>query len=185
MFEIIGYLLCCWLLADFITGIIHWLEDRYDLDKMPLIGGYVQEHIIGPNRLHHVEPLDFLKASFFKRNATSFIPAFTVGFALLFVNPLLSTPFFMAGFGNQVHALAHSKGKVSKFTEVLQKIGIFSSPKQHSVHHTSPYDCNYCPMTDFVNPVLEAFNFWERLEYVIEKVAGIKSIGSKNYPPKV
>jgi len=185
MFSWIGYLLCCWLLADFIAGVFHWVEDRYDLSNIPRFGRFLNKWITAPNRLHHDRPQSFLNNGFWYRNSTNFIPAFTAAFIVLLLSPVFSTPFFMVAFGNQVHALSHSKGKVSKFTAVLQEIGIFQSPKQHSFHHTSPYDCNYCPMTDYLNPVLEAFNFWYRFEWVIEKTTGIKALEIPNYPPRI
>jgi hypothetical protein len=27
-------------------------------------------------------------------------------------------------------------------------------------HHKSPYNFNYCILTNYLNPVLDAFNFW-------------------------
>ncbi len=53
MFETIGYLLICWLAADFMSGFWHWLEDRYFDTEWPIIGKYIAK----PNRLHHDQPI--------------------------------------------------------------------------------------------------------------------------------
>lgn len=185
MFALIGYLLVCWLIADFIAGVFHWIEDRYDLVNIPKFGDFLHKWITAPNRNHHSHPQDFLNNGFWYRNSTNFIPAFTVAVLIFLISPICSLPFFMVAFGNQVHALSHMKGKVSKTVEVFQNVGLLQSPKQHSLHHTSPYDCNYCPMTNYLNPILEAVNFWYRLEKVVLKTTGIKPIDIPNYPPKI
>jgi hypothetical protein len=45
------------LLADFISGFVHWLEDAYARPEMPWVGGIARE-----NLLHHDKPRDFLKS---------------------------------------------------------------------------------------------------------------------------
>ena len=51
------------LLADFVSGIIHWFEDRYGNPKWPVLG-----HAIRANQEHHFRPRAFLKGSFLSRN---------------------------------------------------------------------------------------------------------------------
>ena len=43
------------LLADFFAGFIHWAEDAYAREDMPIIGPLVA----APNVLHHKQPRAF------------------------------------------------------------------------------------------------------------------------------
>lgn len=181
MIWLFGYLLICWLISDFIAGIFHWVEDRYDFSNLPLVGGFIDDQILKPNANHHLHPQDFTKNGFWYRNYTNFVPSFIVGLLVFLYNPYLSTPIFMSAFGNQVHYLSHRQGKVSEFTATLQEIGIFQSPKQHSLHHTNPYDSYYCPMTDFINPILQRINFWEKLENFVSLVFRVRPKSLQNY----
>jgi len=45
---------------------------------------------------------------------------------------------------------------------------------EHHEHHSGDHDNNYCPVTPFVNPLLEWINFWRNLENAIEKLTGVK-----------
>jgi hypothetical protein len=69
------------LLADFVTGVVHWLEDRFGSEAWPLLGPLV----IAPNRLHNREPLAFTRAGFLSRNSTAAAGALAIGAAALLV----------------------------------------------------------------------------------------------------
>ena len=45
-------ILICILVADFLTGLVHWAEETYGLSTLPLIGKLVIE----PNIEHHRNP---------------------------------------------------------------------------------------------------------------------------------
>ena len=47
------------LLADFLAGVIHWLEDAYGTEDTPIIGPLA----IRPNIIHHHYPRFFTKLS--------------------------------------------------------------------------------------------------------------------------
>jgi ubiquitin-conjugating enzyme E2 variant len=71
-----------------------------------------------------------------------------------------------ASLSNQIHAIAHAKQK-NKIIILFQKIGLIQSKEMHDLHHTSPYDINYCVMTNYLNPFLTYINFWYKLENVL------------------
>jgi hypothetical protein len=147
-------LVSAWLLADFISGFWHWLEDRYFEESWPIIGKYIAK----PNQLHHAQPLEFLNGGYWQRNYTAIIPA-AVAFALY-----PSWVFVFVSQANEIHAWAHSKGKVSGWVAAIQETGFFQSPRHHGEHHRSPFDCKYCVMSDWLNPILDYVRFWPTLE---------------------
>jgi ubiquitin-conjugating enzyme E2 variant len=48
------------------------------------------------------------------------------------------------------------------------------------MHHTYPHQINYCPITPYVNPILEYIDIWKRMENFIEKYVGIKPRSSSD-----
>ena len=41
------------------------------------------------------------------------------------------------------------------------------------MHHTNPKDVRYCPVTNALNPVLDALQFWVGLEWLLARVFGL------------
>lgn len=167
MMAAIAHIVACWLIADFVSGIGHWLEDRYFDESLPILGKYVA----APNQMHHSQPNEFLAGGYWFRNWTTIVPA---GLAFLLT---LWTPwclvFLFVSQANEIHAWAHQR--CNWFVRMLQETGFFQSPRQHGQHHKAPFDCRYCVMTDFLNPVLDAFMFWSLLEKVVS-MFGIRPI---------
>ncbi len=56
MFDIIGQILVSWLLADLLTGVVHWVMDRFGKESWPVVGPL----IIRANSEHDADALDFL-----------------------------------------------------------------------------------------------------------------------------
>ncbi len=166
-----GTVVLAYLTADLIAGFFHWLEDRYFDEAWPIVG----EYIARPNNLHHVQPTAFLGGNYWNRNWTTVVPA---GLAVL-VAATLESPFWMLTFAfvsqaNEVHAWAHRKGKVGRWIAVLQNVGVLQSSKHHAVHHRSPFDVHYCPLTDWLNPILDEAGFWTCLERIVFLASGLK-----------
>lgn len=169
-----GQIVFLWLLADFITGAIHWWEDTYGNPTWPIIGKYV----IMPNIEHHIKPRGLLQGTYFDRVNTSFATAVIVIMILWLCGwhswrMIVCLMFCVQG--NEIHAMGHRSDKENgKIVLFLQKIGLIQRRKTHGWHHKAPYETNFCVMTEFVNPVLNKINFWMRLEWVILKVFRIK-----------
>lgn len=155
-----------WLLADLLSGLLHWWEDRYANANWPVLGKWVAQ----PNQLHHTKPLAFLHQGYWSRNWTTIIPALFL-FAVTVPHPSCLIFLFLSQ-ANEIHALAHRKGKVPRWVAWAQGIGVLQSPKHHSGHHRYPYARNYCAMTDWLNPLLERFNLWRKLERIVEMTTG-------------
>jgi ubiquitin-conjugating enzyme E2 variant len=162
------------LLADFVAGIVHWLEDAYGDEHTPIVGPL----LIKPNIVHHHYPRHFTKLSWWQSSwdlvlLCAAVLAAAWAFDLLCWQLVLFL--VVAANANQVHKWSHrtaaENGPVVTF---LQRIRILQTPRQHALHHTDPKNTFYCPITNLVNPVLERIRFWPRLEAVIERLTGLR-----------
>lgn len=165
----IGFTFVCWLAADLLSGFWHWWEDRYADERWPLIGKWIAK----PNQLHHDQPIAFLNQSYWSRNWTTIVPS-AVALALTFPNPW-SLVFVFVSQANEIHAWAHSRGKVSRWIEMFQETGFFQSPRHHAAHHVSPFATKYCVMSDWLNPILDRLQVWRGLEWIVEKTLRVSS----------
>jgi len=167
----------CILIADFFTGAIHWFEDAYGNPNWCCgLGQVIKDNII-----HHELPEKFLEGSFFERIKVSlFIACILFSIFLLFglMNWYIAFTLAYASLSNQIHAIGHVK-QTNKVIIVLQKIGLIQSKEMHDLHHASPYDINYCVMTNYLNPILTYFNFWYKIEHLLSLV-GIKTTRGLN-----
>jgi len=169
MLEII----ICVIVADFLTGLIHWAEDCYGLPTWPLIG----KAVIVPNIEHHQNPILLTMGTIISRNYQPFLIVLFIVF-LFYMFGLLSWHVLLVGFlaslGNEVHAWNHKPPKENPwFVNFLHDIGLIQNRRQHAKHHKIPYNKYYCTLTNFTNEVLETINFWRGLEYLLSKM-GIK-----------
>ncbi|MEM1193939.1 MAG: fatty acid desaturase CarF family protein [Pseudomonadota bacterium] len=161
------------LIADFCSGVLHWVEDRYLTQHWPIVG----KLIVNANNLHHAQPRAFTGDGFWLRNWPS-----------LFVGLVLAFGFWLAGWvtvftvslvavssilPTQAHYWAHLRAaETPAVVRGLQRIGLLQSPQHHWRHHRGAKDNYFCTMTNLVNPVLEHVQFFQRLEKLITFLAG-------------
>lgn len=166
---VLGY-----LVADFLTGVYHWIKDTYFSPFTPIIG----PKLIWGSRLHHVRPrhiIDHSDLELFLGSAqwTSFwiIPlAAWIGPSLFLVSLFLTI-----SLNDVVHKYSHvTEEETPELVKHLQKLHIIQGYDEHHQHHVYPHTVNYCPITPYVNTVLEKLNLWRRLEDFIEKHFGVK-----------
>jgi len=171
---IVGTILVCLVIADVITGVVHWWEDTYGLPDWPLVGPAV----IQPNILHHQQPGLIGRAStLVSRNYQSVVPALAVSGIIVVVWgwgvwPVVLT-LMLSSFGNEIHTWNH-RTKNNRVITFLQNSGLVQSPRNHSWHHKAPYDTHFCTLTNFTNEVFEIVQFWRWLEWFGEKVFRVK-----------
>ena len=161
--HIVGSILCGLLLADFVTGLVHWWEDRLGNPAWPFIG----RHVIAPNRLHHDRPMAFTETSFFQRNWTSAIASLSLGFILAAIfgpSLLLATAVTAGCIANEVHYFTHKPLVAPSWIRILQNTGFLQSPRGHARHHKAPQNSDYCSITDWLNPWLQKAGLWDRLD---------------------
>jgi ubiquitin-conjugating enzyme E2 variant len=158
-------------LADFISGLIHWFEDRYGNPKWPVLG-----HTIRANQEHHFRPRAFLEGSFLSRNREVFVlgTLFLAGFWVTGTLNLFTGSAVLFGmFANEFHRAAHRSPKENgRLITALQKTGLAQSFQHHAAHHRQGKDTHYCVVTNYTNPILERIGFFPALERIVEATTG-------------
>jgi ubiquitin-conjugating enzyme E2 variant len=169
---VLGQAVGVYLLVDFISGIIHWSEDRYGSETTPFIGNAIRKNI-----LHHHRPRHITRITLWE--ATS--PTFFISLSLLGVGTLLGffgwQLLFLMLLGmnvNTVHRWAHSTPKELPWViRTMQRLRLIQTPKHHAIHHGLPRVTHYCAFTNWLNPVLEKIRFWRGVEWCIAALTGI------------
>lgn len=158
-------------LADFISGLIHWFEDRYGNPKWPVLG-----HTIRANQEHHFRPRAFLEGSFLSRNREVFVlgTLFLAGFWVTGTLNLFTGSAVLFGmFANEFHRAAHRSPKENgRLITALQKTGLAQSFQHHAAHHRQGKDTHYCVVTNYTNPILERIGFFPALERIVKATTG-------------
>lgn len=166
---ILAKLLAGWLIADLLGGFVHWLQDRVLTEFTPVLGWIV----VVPNRRHHRDPMAFAARSVIARNGTTWFAAGVVSLMwLALFGP--SLVWFSATIGgavsSSVHFLTHQPRRANRAIRILQEIGLLQSAAHHAGHHRPPSDRRYCPLTGWVNPVVDGLGVWRRLEHALSAI---------------
>jgi len=176
------------LVADFMSGVVHWTADTWGSVRLPVIG----KAFIRPFREHHVDPTAMTRHDFLETNGDNFL--LVLPFAVCFVYKgfthdaltLAETyrwHLFVFALGifvlltNQIHKWSHTYFGLPKWVEFLQKYHIILPRKHHRIHHVAPHETYFCITTGWCNYPLERIGFFQKLEWVIEKLTGV--------PPRV
>lgn len=154
------------LFADFLSGLLHWAEDRYGETHWPVVGRAIDEA-----ERHHKTPMRFLSRSFKDRNARVMVIASGVAVFFLimdWINPFTMTALFFGSLSNEIHAFAHRKGSNVPLTiRIAQRLGVLQSAFHHAGHHRCAKNARYCVVTNYLNPMLDRAGFWRKLERLI------------------
>ncbi|MCH7794737.1 MAG: hypothetical protein IH900_06330 [Proteobacteria bacterium] len=161
------------LAVDFGSGLLHWLEDSYGQPHWPITGKW----ITAPNILHHQAPSAFTENSWL-RSATVLLIIGAVIIGVAWLVGMLTWQFLLfVAIGvnaNEIHKWNHlPKKKRGRLVVALQDARLLQSAKHHGKHHVGSKDTNYCVITNVLNPVLDAVQFWHRLEWTIERLLGV------------
>lgn len=155
--------------ADFLSGLIHWTFDRYGNAHTPFLG----PSFISPFRIHHVDPEDITRHGFIETNGNTsllaapllgiavFLPVDTAALVFLHASALVTA--LLVVMTNQFHKWAHTE-RPPLVVAWLQRAHLILGHAHHQVHHTFPYEKNYCITTGWLNPPLMAIGFWARME---------------------
>jgi plasmanylethanolamine desaturase len=161
------------LAADFVAGMVHWIEDAYVREDTPVIGKYVAR----PNIVHHHYPRYMVRHSWWQ---TSFdLVLMSVAMVIgAWLTGLLSWEVWLFAIlsanANEFHKWEHRTRKENgPIISFLQDIRILQTAKHHARHHTDPKNSHYCTITNFLNPVLDGINFWNGLEWALAKTVGL------------
>lgn len=175
IFNFLLDILAGYLLADFVLGIYHWFKDTYFGPFTPFIG----KHMIWGSRLHHIRPryvCEFSDWQLFWSSAKWTLIWMGPLFLFAGPTPFLAALFLVISLNDVIHKYAHMlDDERPRWASFLQKIYVFQTYDEHHLHHISPHEVNYCPITPYVNIVLEELNFWRWLEGLVEKYTGAKA----------
>ncbi len=161
------------LLADFGSGVIHWIIDRYIPGDAPVVG----RHFVGLIHQHHERPLALFKLSAFRNNAGFFLlvgTLFAAFWAMGWLNPITIAAFVFGACTNQIHAWAHRRPRqFAQPIRALQSVGALQSPRHHGQHHGPSPTAYYCLLTDWVNPLADRIGLWRRAEALL-RIGGLE-----------
>lgn len=155
------------LIADFVSGFFHWLEDAYGRPEWPLIGWLVTK----PNILHHHDPRYFTRHGWFHSSWLLFCIALIILLVAWLFGVLTWHVWLFAALGanaNQIHKWAHrSPAENGPVISFFQRIRLLQTARHHAHHHTDPKNSHYCVLTNFLNPILDRIQFWQGLETAV------------------
>ncbi len=172
-------LVAAMIVADLLSGLVHWGADTWGTVQTPLLGG----SLIRSFREHHVNPKSITHHDFIEANGNSCLVLWPV-VALALVVPIApSVPwglfaatflgilcFFLAAT-NEIHKRAHQDSPPPLF-RALQRIHVILPATIHDIHHQSPFARYYCITTGWLNAPLTAVGFFATLETVIARATG-------------
>jgi len=162
------------LVADFLSGLFHWLEDAYGREDWPITGRLVTT----PNILHHHEPRHFTRNGWFE-SSWLLLCLGLVALGVAWVCGWLTWEAWLVVIlginANQIHKWAHrTTAENGPVIALLQHIRLVQTPGHHALHHTDPKNSHYCVLTNVLNPILDGVRLWDCLEWVISCAFGIR-----------
>lgn len=171
-----------WILADFVSGVVHWFADTYGADDTPVFGPW----LIKPFRQHHRYARDICTHNLVLTIGNSCTVAAPLQAGLLYLllsdddvsitKAAVSFVFNLFAIAmiatNVLHKWAHAE-RTNRVISRLQRSRVFLSPAHHHLHHTKPFNSYYCITNGWLNPLLERIRFFRSLEATLS-VIGIK-----------
>ena len=172
------------VLADFITGFVHWIADTWGSVDLPYLG----KAFFRPFREHHVNPTAMTRHDFFETNGDNFlgISPFAAYCVYKFYNldekvlaehyrfdlSMYALSIFLV-LTNQIHKWSHIYFGLPAWVEFLQNCHLILPRAHHRVHHISPHETYFCITTGWLNYPLEKIRFFPFLEWVVETLTGV------------
>lgn len=169
-------LILSWLLADFISGLVHWFADTWGTSKWPVVG----PTLIRSFREHHVDAQAITRHDFIETNGASALVCLPFLIALSCVD-ILNIKFmslfvlfftFWILLTNQFHKWSHEEGQ-SKIVSFFQSCGVILSVDNHLRHHKDAHDQYYFITSGCLNNIFKRKQFF-LIENLISKVTGLK-----------
>ena len=154
-----------YLLADLLTGFVHWFCDTFFDESTPLIG----PGLIAPFREHHRDPLLMTRHGFLELTGSSFRGLAPLLALVVWLGDSIPVPWMAFVFAlaagaagtNLLHRWAHDPSP-PHLARILQRTGLVLTPKRHAKHHEPPYAAAYCVTSGWMNPLCERLKLWTR-----------------------
>jgi hypothetical protein len=161
-----------WGFADFASGLVHFLCDRFGSERTPLLGPAV----IRPFREHHLDPRGITTHGFVElsgNNALALTPMLALGGQLApFIGETLlhgaAFSWLMSASAglfttNQIHRWAHME-RPPRIARWLQRARLAITAEAHARHHRAAHDGSFCITTGWCNGALDRAGAWMRIE---------------------
>ena len=161
-----------WVLADLVSGVVHWWADRIASEDTPLFG----PTFVRPFREHHEDPLGICRNDWVETNGNTcivmlpfllaacfWLPGQPLGGAPLFISSAFVSLALWSGLTNQIHRWAHEP-RAPRVVRMLQGSGLLLSSGHHARHHTPPFARHYCITSGWLNPLLDSLGVFPALE---------------------
>ena len=138
--DIAWRILACFLIADFLSGLFHWLEDTFWAVETPILGKWVVHH----NIVHHHDPRFFTRKSWF-RCARSTLALGIIALALVWcrgwLNWMTALVIAIGVNANDIHKWSHrTRAENGWFIVLMQQLRILQTPAHHAAHHRAGND---------------------------------------------
>jgi hypothetical protein len=172
----VAALLIGYVVADFMSGLVHFTFDRFFTTSTPVLG----TAFVSAFRQHHSDPVDITRHGFIATNGNNSLATVPV-LAVLALLPIDETSPWQAFASstilwscvatfatNQFHKWAHEP-EVHAVVDWLQRRHVILPKDHHQLHHTFPYASHYCITTGWLNGALVAVGFWSKLEWVLAR----------------
>ncbi|KAG8344175.1 B domain [Trypanosoma vivax] len=183
------------LLADFISGVVHWGLDTWGTPETFIFGNFIRSF-----REHHANQVAMTHHDFIETNADTTLPlipllllqryfltltprgdasdnmwghgrAYNVDNSNACAHVFTLTLMLFVGFTNELHKWAHDP-RPHALARFLMSTGVVLTPAIHLKHHTGNIDSSYCITVGWLNAPLDAINFWRRAEAVVTSLTG-------------
>jgi len=170
---VVGY-----VLADFISGVVHWAGDTWGSTELPIVG----RAFIRPFREHHVDEKAITRHDFVETNGNNCLVSLPVALAALLIphsnawlllgSALLGAMILWVMATNQFHKWSHQEAP-PRLVIWAQQAHLILPPDHHHVHHTAPFNAYYCITVGWMNKPLAMVGFFPRMERLITGVTGM------------
>jgi len=172
------------IISDFVSGFVHWAADTWGSTEMPVLG----KAVIGPFRLHHVDPGAMTRHDYVETNGANCLIADPVALLTLaipldvegleavgvFATACGGSVIFWAMMTNQIHKWSHlPKERSPWWLRLAQEYHLILPPEHHQRHHTPPFDTYYCITTGWLNPLLHRLRFFRHAERLVTALWGL------------
>lgn len=155
----------CLLAADFLTGLLHWVEDTW---LAPGKSELLDRWVINDNIGHHRTPGGIRAGHYWSTNRVCIVLAAAAASLCAFAGVRAWEPYavlLVLAQSNQLHLWAHTS-RPPAIVALLQRARILQSARHHAKHHKSPYAVRFCTVTELLNPLLDGLHFWRALEAI-------------------
>eukprot|EP00892_Ulva_mutabilis_P010348 jgi/Ulvmu1/7686/UM038_0118.1 len=170
------------IFADIGSGLYHFGVDNYGDKDTPVFGGQIAAF-----QGHHQRPWTITQREFCNNCSLTFKPAGVAAAFFLALSAIgvtasqwdvfAASAIFFIAMSQQFHAWSHMRpGQLPPGVKALQDANVIISRKAHGTHHRSPFNVNYCIVSGWCNPLLDA-GMMLALERAIHRTWGVEPRG--------